>query len=64
MMTSWGRALWLIVVVCGILALVGSVLLFVWGDAMDGLVALGGATLILAGSFYGARVLRRYGKAA
>lgn len=57
------RVLWASAAACGIVALVGSVVLFVFGDATDGLVALVGASLILAGSFYGARLLRRYGKA-
>jgi hypothetical protein len=56
------RALFLIIGVGGLLALIGSLVLLVLGDSTGGLLALLGAAALLLGSFWGASLSRRYAR--
>jgi hypothetical protein len=54
------RPLWAFVAVCGIIALVGAVVLFVLGEWSSGFLALVGAAAALLGSRWGASLTQRY----
>jgi hypothetical protein len=54
------RPLWAIAAVCGMIALVGAVVLFILGEWSGGLLALVGAAVLLFGSRWGANFGQSY----